>query len=37
MPATNLIGMAVLLAVVGTMMGVFVSALGDFMRELGGR
>jgi flagellar biosynthesis protein FliR len=37
MPATILIGMAVLLAVVGTMMGVFVSALGDFMRELGGR
>ena len=37
MPATILIGMVVLLAVVGTMMGVFVSALGDFMRELGGR
>ena len=37
MPATILIGMPVLLAVVGTMMGVFVSALGDFMRELGGR
>ena len=37
MPATILIGMVVLLAVVGIMMGVFVSALGDFMRALGGR
>ncbi|HEX8166613.1 MAG TPA: flagellar biosynthetic protein FliR [Beijerinckiaceae bacterium] len=37
MPATILIGMAVLLGVVGVMMGVFVSGLGDFMREMGGR
>ena len=37
MPAAILIGMAVLLAVVGVMMGVFVTSLGDFMREMGGR
>jgi flagellar biosynthetic protein FliR len=37
MPAAILIGMAVLLAVVGVMMGVFISGLGDFMREMGGR
>jgi flagellar biosynthesis protein FliR len=37
MPATILIGMAVLLAVVGVMMGVFLSDLGAFLREIGGR
>lgn len=37
MPASILLGMAVLLAVVGAMMGVFVAGLGDFLRGLGGR
>jgi flagellar biosynthetic protein FliR len=37
MPAAILIGMAVLVAVIGVMMTVFVSGLGDFLRELGGR
>ena len=37
MPAAILIGMAVLLAALGVMMGVFVTSLGDFMREMGGR
>lgn len=37
MPATILIGMLVLLAVIGVMMGVFVQDLGAFLRELGGR
>jgi flagellar biosynthesis protein FliR len=37
MPATILIGMLVLLAVIGVMMGVFVSDLGAFLRGLGGR
>jgi flagellar biosynthetic protein FliR len=37
MPATILIGMLVLLAVVGVMMTVFVEDLGRFLSELGGR
>jgi flagellar biosynthetic protein FliR len=37
MPATILIGMLVLLAVVGVMMGVFVEDLGTFLASLGGR
>lgn len=37
MPATILVGMLVLLAVIGVMMGVFVQDLGAFLRELGGR
>ena len=37
MPATILVGMLVLLAVVGVMMSVFVQDLGAFLRELGGR
>jgi flagellar biosynthetic protein FliR len=37
MPATILIGMLVLLAVVGVMMGVFLEDLGKFLAELGGR
>jgi flagellar biosynthetic protein FliR len=37
MPATILIGMLVLLAVVGVMMGVFVEDLGGFLASLGGR
>jgi flagellar biosynthetic protein FliR len=36
-PATILIGMLVLLAVVGVMMTVFVEDLGRFLSELGGR
>jgi flagellar biosynthesis protein FliR len=35
MPATILIGMLVLLAVVGVMMGAFVTDLGAFLRGLG--
>ncbi len=37
MPATILIGMLVLLAVVGVMMGVFLEDLGKFLMDLGGR
>jgi hypothetical protein len=37
MPAAILIGMVVLAAVIGVMMTVFVSGLGDFLRELVGR
>jgi flagellar biosynthetic protein FliR len=37
MPATILLGMLVLLAVVGVMMGVFLGDLGRFLAELGGR
>ena len=37
MPATILIGMLVLLAVIGVMMGVFIEDLGRFLNELGGR
>jgi flagellar biosynthetic protein FliR len=37
MPATILIGMLVLLAVIGVMMGVFIEDLGRFLGELGGR
>jgi flagellar biosynthetic protein FliR len=37
MPATILIGMVVLLAVIGVMMGVFVEDVGRFLTELGGR
>src|SRR5215217_4221936 len=37
MPATILIGMLVLLAVVGVMKGVFLEDLGKFLMELGGR
>jgi flagellar biosynthetic protein FliR len=37
MPATILIGMLVLLAVIGVMMGVFLEDLGKFLTELGGR
>jgi flagellar biosynthetic protein FliR len=37
MPATILIGMLVLLAVIGVMMGVFLEDLGKFLMELGGR
>ena len=37
MPATILIGMLVLLAVLGVMMGVFVEDLGKFLVELRGR
>jgi flagellar biosynthetic protein FliR len=37
MPAAILIGMAVLVAVIGVMMTVFLSSLGDFLRELVGR
>jgi flagellar biosynthetic protein FliR len=37
MPATILLGMLVLLAVVGVMMGVFLEDLGKFLGELGGR
>jgi flagellar biosynthesis protein FliR len=37
MPAAILIGMAVLLAVIGVMMSVFLSGLAEFLRELVGR
>jgi flagellar biosynthesis protein FliR len=37
LPATILIGMLVLLAVIGVMMSVFVTDLGAFLRDLGGR
>ncbi len=37
MPASILIGMLVLLAVVGVMMGVFLEDLGKFLSDLGGR
>ena len=37
MPATILIGMLVLLAVVGVMMNVFLDDLGKFLMDLGGR
>jgi flagellar biosynthetic protein FliR len=37
LPATILIGMLVLLAVVGVMMGVFLEDLGSFLSSLGGR
>src|SRR5918912_78720 len=34
LPATILVGMLVLLAVVGVMMGVFLEDLGNFLRDL---
>ncbi len=37
MPATILIGMLVLLAAVGAMMGVFLEDLGRFLSDLGTR
>jgi flagellar biosynthetic protein FliR len=37
MPASILLGMVVLLAVVGVMMSVFIADLGAFLRDLGGR
>lgn len=36
-PASILIGMAILAAVVGVMMSAFLSELGDFLRQLSGR
>ena len=37
MPATILVGMLVLLAAIGVMMGVFIEDLGKFLMSLGGR
>lgn len=37
MPASILIGMMVLVSVIGVLMGVFLTDLGSFLRDLGGR